>query len=105
MGDNKENYNPQNSAVVTLSDFERIKAACSLTNQQDAWRQTKTDCRHNLHEKSKGRIQHWPNTLQALRRKKEEDRIKKLEDEEIARRKQGGYLRANVVFRCGGGAV
>jgi hypothetical protein len=32
-------------------------------------------------------VQNWPNTIEALRRKKDEDRIKRLEEEEIERRK------------------
>jgi hypothetical protein len=30
---------------------------------------------------------HWPNTIDALRAKKDEERIKRLEEEEIERRK------------------
>jgi len=36
---------------------------------------------------SKQRVQNWPNTIEAVRRKREEDRIRKLEEEEIERRK------------------
>lgn len=36
---------------------------------------------------SNARVQNWPNTIEALRRKKDEDRIKRLEEEEIERRK------------------
>jgi hypothetical protein len=32
-------------------------------------------------------VKNWPNTIQATREKKEKDRIKKLEEEEIERRK------------------
>ena len=42
-----------------------------------------------MYEKSKLRTQNWPNTIESIRIKKEEDRIKRLEDEEIQRRKQG----------------
>lgn len=40
-----------------------------------------------LHEKSKARIANWPNTMQAMRKKREEERIKRLEDEELERRR------------------
>ena len=40
-----------------------------------------------LQDKSNARVQNWPNTIEALRRKKDEDRIKRLEEEEIERRK------------------
>lgn len=47
----------------------------------------KTQNRETLFAKSQQRIKNWPNTIQALRKKKDEDRIKHLEEEEIARRK------------------
>jgi hypothetical protein len=40
-----------------------------------------------LHEKSKARIANWPNTMQAMRKKREEERIQRLEDEELERRR------------------
>jgi phosphopantetheine adenylyltransferase len=40
-----------------------------------------------LQDKSKTRVQNWPNTISALRKKKDEDRIRRLEEEEIERRK------------------
>ena len=47
----------------------------------------KTNARMTLHGKSQSRVKNWPNTIQALRKKKDEDRIKRLEEEEISRRK------------------
>lgn len=79
--------NEKNSAIISLAELERIKDSCALINREDNWNQQKSHQRKTLFEKSKGRYQHWPNTLEALRRKKEEDRIKKLEEQEIARRK------------------
>jgi len=46
----------------------------------------RNDDRGDLHNKSKARIKNWSNTLEATRIKREDDRIKRLEDEEIARR-------------------
>jgi len=43
--------------------------------------------RQELQEKSKARISQWPNTMHALRRKREEERIGRLEEEEIDRRR------------------
>jgi len=40
-----------------------------------------------LQEKSKARVSNWPNTIEALRKKKDEERIRRLEEEEIERRK------------------
>jgi hypothetical protein len=41
----------------------------------------------NLQNTSKDRTKRWPNTLDAVRIKREEDRIRRLEDEEIERRR------------------
>lgn len=43
--------------------------------------------RKELHGVSNARVSKWPNTIQAERERKEYERIKKLEDDEIARRK------------------
>ncbi len=40
--------------------------------------------RKSLQETSKARVQNWPNTMEAMRLKREEDRIKRLEDEEVS---------------------
>jgi hypothetical protein len=41
----------------------------------------------NLQNTSKDRTKRWPNTLDAVRIRREEDRIRRLEDEEIERRR------------------
>jgi len=43
--------------------------------------------RKDLHQVSQARVSKWPNTIQAERERKEYERIKRLEDDEIARRK------------------
>lgn len=96
MSYNKENINQQNSAIITMDDLERIKDTCALMNHDEAWKQQKAGGRKALYEKSKQRVQHWPNTIEALRAKREHDRIKKLEDEEIERRKIGKF--PNLMF-------
>ena len=40
--------------------------------------------RANLHQKSLARVSKWPNTIQAERERKEYERIKKLEDDEVS---------------------
>ena len=47
----------------------------------------RTQERLTLQEKSKARIANWPNTMHALRKKREEDRYTRLEAEEIERRR------------------
>jgi len=49
--------------------------------------QAKQRERMELQEKSKARVAQWPNTMHAMRRRREEERLKRLEDEEIERRK------------------
>jgi len=71
--------------MITMDELERIKGTISKTNE-DPWTTMRNADRTKLQEISKTRIAHWPNTLEALRLKREEDRIKRLEDEEIARR-------------------
>ena len=43
--------------------------------------------RMTLQDMSKARVQNWPNTIEALRKKRDEERIRRLEEEEIERRK------------------
>jgi hypothetical protein len=40
--------------------------------------------RKELQEISNARVSKWPNTITAQREKKEQERIKKLEDEEVS---------------------
>ena len=40
-----------------------------------------------MQEKSKARIANWPNTMHALRKKREEERYARLEAEELERRR------------------
>ena len=45
----------------------------------------RNDHRQTLAQQSKDRIKNWTNTLEAGRLKREEDRIKRLEDEEVCK--------------------
>jgi len=56
-----------------------------LGNQLE--QELRTRERFDLQEKSKARVKNWPNTIDALRKKKDEERIRRLEEEEIERRK------------------
>lgn len=74
------------TAVITVDELERIKAQCSLT-QDTSYQQVKMQQAKGLQMTSKDRVKNWPNTLEAMRVKREEDRIRRLEDEEIERRR------------------
>lgn len=43
--------------------------------------------RRDLQDLSKARVKNWPNTIEALRKKRDDERIRRLEEEEIERRK------------------
>ena len=40
--------------------------------------------RKDLHQVSQARVSKWPNTIQAERERKEYERIKRLEDDEVS---------------------
>jgi hypothetical protein len=75
--------NPE--VVISIDELMRIKESCSLQKTNDAAARTME--RKDLQQVSNARVQNWPNTIQAVRKKREEERIRKLEEEEIERRK------------------
>ena len=62
-----------------------IREVVTRTND-DAYETRKKMERQSLQETSKARVKNWPNTMEALRLKREEDRIQRLEDEEVSYR-------------------
>lgn len=73
----------RNAAVITMNEFMRIKN--SIKPATDDAEAKKLE-RKVLHETALESVKKWPNTLDTLRKKKEDDKIKKLRDEEIKRR-------------------
>lgn len=71
--------------MITMDELDRIKNTVSKSNVEPYITMRNED-RSTLHNQSKNRIKNWNNTLEATRIKREDDRIKRLEDEEIARR-------------------
>lgn len=71
------------SVMITLDELERIKNQVTKQNVEPYITMRNED-RQSLHETSKNRIKNWSNTLDAQRRKREEDRIRRLEDEEVS---------------------
>jgi hypothetical protein len=71
--------------VITYDELQRIRMQCSTGKDFDQEQRTRE--RLDLQDKSKARVAHWPNTIEAMRKKKDEERIKRLEEEEIERRK------------------
>eukprot|EP00347_Sterkiella_histriomuscorum_P007243 403349712 len=78
--------NNKNTAVVTIDDIARIREQCAYvpyeTEKEFLMKQKK-----ELQEKSKARVQNWPNTIEAQRKKREEEKLKRLYDEEMERRR------------------
>lgn len=69
--------------MITLDELERIKNQVTKSNVEP-YITMRNDDRSTLHETSKNRIKNWSNTIDNQRRKREEDRIKRLEDEEVS---------------------
>ena len=74
----------KNIAVLSIDELERIKGMCSQTNQEQDYRSMRLNERKELHKISQTRVSKWPNTMQAERERKEYERIKKLEDDEVS---------------------
>lgn len=74
----------KNTSVLTYDDLERIKGMCSQTNEQEDYINMRQSERQTLQQISNARVSKWPNTIQAQRERKEAERIKKLEDDEVS---------------------
>lgn len=57
---------------------------CSQTTEEGDYQTMRISQREDLQALSNARVSKWPNTLHAQRERKEDDRIKKLEDEEVS---------------------
>ena len=62
----------------------RIKNSVNIPTSEDT--EAKKVERKTMHSSAQEKVKNWPNTIDTLRKKKEEDKIKKLRDEEIKRR-------------------
>ncbi len=71
---------------MNFDELERIKAMCSQTNEMEDYHTMRQNERKDLHQKSVARVSKWPNTIQAERERKEFERIKKLEDDEVSKK-------------------
>jgi hypothetical protein len=70
-----------NIAVLSVSEYERIKKSCAIFTESD--NREKQNRRKQQHELSKQKVRNWKNTLEASRKKREEDKLKALIDEEV----------------------
>ena len=53
-------------------------------SKEDEDNEIKAKEKKEMQEKSKARVKNWPNTLEAQRYKREQDKLKKLEEEEVS---------------------
>lgn len=71
------------TAVITLDELDRIRRQV-ITTKEDSYETQRNLHRAALQETSKARVKNWSNTMDAQRVKREEDRIKRLEDAEVS---------------------
>ena len=79
----QRNAQQKSSAVISLDELDRIRSQITRT-KEDSYHMQRDAYRKTLQETSKNRVQNWPNTMEAMRLKREDDRIKRLEDEEVS---------------------
>ena len=78
----KENTNTKNTGMVTMDDLLRIKKLCAVGEDEEQL--AKAKAKEELQQKSKARVEKWPNTIDALRQKRQEEKLQKLREEEVA---------------------
>ena len=71
------------TAVITLDELDRIRRQV-IETKQDSYETQRNLQRQALQNTSKARVSNWSNTMEAQRLKREEDRIKRLEDAEVS---------------------
>ena len=71
------------SVVISRADLERMRRTTGGLSPETI---SKSDRKAELKKKSEERLKNWPNTLEALRKKKESFSKDKEEREEVLRR-------------------
>jgi len=74
----------KNTTVIGYDDLERIKGMCAATNEKQDYQTMRQNERDEKKTISMARVSKWPNTIHAERERKEYERIKKLEDDEVS---------------------
>ncbi len=67
--------------MITIDDLQRMKEQCAIGKLFEVEEETKL--KNELKMKSQARVKNWPNTIEALRFKRQEEKMKKLEDDEV----------------------
>ena len=71
------------TAVISIDELDRIRRQV-IETKDDNYETQRNLYRQSLQQTSKARVSNWSNTMEAQRFKREEDRIKKLEDAEVS---------------------
>ena len=77
-------------AVISIDDLQRLREQCGLNgarSEMELDREQKELDRNDLKQRSRARVQNWPNTIENMRTRRIEERYKRLEDEELERRR------------------
>ncbi|CAG9317488.1 unnamed protein product [Blepharisma stoltei] len=77
----------KNVAVISASDLDRMRRTCLGIDPAEQEQKLRQAERQELHEKSRVRMKNWGNSVDAIREKKELERFKKFEAEELERRR------------------
>lgn len=71
------------TAVISIDELDRIRRQVIQT-KADSYETIRNGNREDLQQTSKNRVKNWSNTMDAQRVKREDDRIKRLEDAEVS---------------------
>ena len=74
-----KSINKKNTAVIGISDLNRMKM--QLVNGTK--KSSKEEDRTKLKALSDARVKNWPNTVEALRQKKDNERYEKFKQDEV----------------------
>ena len=74
----------KNTVQITYDELERIRSMVSDKTEEQEYKTMVQSKRAELHAVSQSKVAKWPNTAAAERERKEYERIKKLEDEEVS---------------------
>lgn len=77
----------KNVAVVRADELERIKRSISGKAETELEGERRVGERQELYQKSQKRKENWGNTIEAIRKKKENERLRRFEEQEMERRK------------------
>ena len=80
----------KDTAVISIDDLQRLREQCGLNgarSEMELDREQKELDRNDLKQRSRARVQNWPNTIENMRTRCIEERYKRLEDEELERRR------------------